>query len=178
MTNSECTPPSRTPLLVNLKRTSRIGPLVDRKAGTTFFAPMAVARATCGFTAGEEPPCVGKAWQPTQLSRLQRGPRPSPMFSSSLKFSCPLRNSVAWSGVRPGTGLPAVSVALVGLTPGSTAAAFAVDAPAAQLNSVRKTAPAAVETCDLRGLIHAPRASGRHSPSRIVFVFFVFFFFF
>src|SRR3569833_632691 len=127
-----------------------MGPLVDRKAGTMFFAPKAVARANRGFTAGEEPPCVGKDWQPTQLSRLKRGPRPSAIPSSSLKFSCPLLNSVIWSGVRPGTGLPAVSVALVGLTPGSTAAALAVDAPAAQLNSVRQTAPAVVETCDFK----------------------------
>src|ERR1700722_17846865 len=94
ITNSECTPPSRTPLAVNLKRASRMGPLVDKKVGTTLFAPKAVAMATCGFTAGAEPPCVGKEWQPTQTSRLKRGPRPSATCSACLKLAWPAKNKV------------------------------------------------------------------------------------
>src|ERR1700722_2194574 len=93
-TKSECTPPSRVPLDVNLKRASRMGPFADRKVGTTLLAPKAVARATCGFTAGAEPPWVGKAWQPTQMSRSKPGHRPLETNSSSLKVAEPLKNMV------------------------------------------------------------------------------------
>ena len=89
----------RTSKDVNEKKPSErypspIGPFVDRKVGTVLFAPKAVASATCGFTAGAEPPCVGNAWQPTQLSRLKRGPSPSVTCSSSLNEACPLKKSV------------------------------------------------------------------------------------
>ncbi len=112
------------------------------------FAPKAVAIATCGFTAGDDPPCVGKEWQPTQLSRLKRGPSPSVTVSSCLNEVCPWKNSVVWSVVRPGTGFPKVSVALVGLTPGSAAAAALAIATVKQLNKDITTAVAVFVTCE------------------------------
>src|SRR5882672_10295029 len=94
MTNNECTPPSRCPLDKNLKRASRIGPLALMNVGRMFLAPSAVATVACGLTGGDDPPCVGKLWQPSQLSRLKRGPSPSPRSSASLKLSCPRKKSV------------------------------------------------------------------------------------
>src|SRR6185295_5612176 len=59
MTNSACTPPSREPSGLNLKRASRTGPCSRRNEGTVLRAPNAVATATCGFTAGLVPPTAG-----------------------------------------------------------------------------------------------------------------------
>src|SRR5206468_2899398 len=88
-------------------------------------APAFVATATCGFKAGEEPPTVGKAWQPEQLSRLKRGPRPLPgasvpeTESTSWNVVFPLLNAASSPGVRllSGSPVPREAEALIG--PGS-----------------------------------------------------------
>jgi len=41
------------------KRTSRTGPSRRMNAGRRLRAPIAVAKATCGLTAGLEPPIAG-----------------------------------------------------------------------------------------------------------------------
>ena len=87
MTNSECTPPSRVPSGLNRNRASRMGPFSVMNEGILFLAPKAVAMATWGLTAGDEPPPAGWMWQPWQLSRLKRGPRPSPTPSASANSS-------------------------------------------------------------------------------------------
>src|SRR5882724_3644446 len=128
MTNNECTPPSRAPEGVNLKRASRIGPLAVMNVGRMFLAPSAVATVACGLTGGDEPPWVGKLWQPSQLSRLKRGPSPCPRSSFSAKLSCPRKNRVFWSAVSPAIGSPVLTP---GRTPGSVAA-LAADTVIAQ----------------------------------------------
>ena len=51
--------------------------------------PLRLANATCGFTAGLEPPTAGCEWQPPQLSRFMVGPSPSATFSASAKSALP-----------------------------------------------------------------------------------------
>ena len=87
ITNRLCTPPSGDPSRLRTKRASRIGPLAVMNDGTTFFAPIKVATATCGFVAGLVPPILGWEWHPEQLSRLNLGPRPSGPASTSWKTS-------------------------------------------------------------------------------------------
>src|SRR5580704_5884638 len=61
----------------NGNRASRVGPSAVMKngvvsAGATPF----LVNANCGLTAGPVPPTAGCAWHDTQLTELNRGPRP------------------------------------------------------------------------------------------------------
>src|SRR5262249_34181847 len=87
ITKRACTPPSGVPSGLRTKRASRTGPLAVMNDGTTFLAPCAVATATRGLVVGLEPPAASWEWQPAQLSRLKRGPKPSPTASTSSNTS-------------------------------------------------------------------------------------------
>ncbi len=137
VTKRACTPPSRAPFEENLKRASRAGPFIDRNDGILLRAPKAVPTVTCGLSGGDDPPAAGWLWQPTQLSRLKRGPRPSPIPSTSANVFWPSRNNVLWSGLRFASGSPAAG--LPPRTPGSVAAPAACAA-----NTNRKADVAAV----------------------------------
>ena len=117
MTKSEWTPPSRLPSNLYWNRASRIGPSSLMNDGTLFWAPKALATATCGFIAGEVPPVAGWMWQPPQLSRLKRGPRPSPTPSASSYSTRPAWKNISSLGVRPGSDPPAPASPV--RTPGS-----------------------------------------------------------
>ena len=123
-TNSAWTPPSRVPLGLCLNRASRTGPSRVMNDGTTLRAPKAVATSTCGFTAGLVPPMAGWEWQPTQLSRLKRGPSPSSSGSASWNSSSPAVKRSGCNPVRPSSILPAP--AGPGRTPGSLAKNWAL----------------------------------------------------
>src|SRR5262245_13550153 len=90
-----------------MNRTSRTGPSADRKDGTRSRPPLAVAKATCGLTAGLVPPIAGCAWQPPQPSRFIVGPRPSSTSSASLKSSRPCSKNLCSLAVRPAIASPA-----------------------------------------------------------------------
>src|SRR5882757_1171767 len=107
ITNRLCTPPSGDPSRLRTKRASRIGPLAVTNGGTTFFAPIKVATATCGFVVGLVPPIVGWEWHPEQLSRLNLGPRPSGPASTSWKTSFATSKKPRSRSLRPGSAPPA-----------------------------------------------------------------------
>jgi hypothetical protein len=52
-------------------------PNLSTSDGTSLTAPALVATSSCGLVAGLLPPIAGCAWQPAQLSKLNRGPRPA-----------------------------------------------------------------------------------------------------
>src|SRR5262245_26035871 len=110
ITNSACTPPSGDPSRLRTKRASRTGPFCLMKEGTVFVAPSLVATATCGLTAGADPPVAGCEWQPTHESRLKRGPRPSATPSTSSNVSLAASNKSVCSVVSPGIAPPAPAV--------------------------------------------------------------------
>src|SRR5216684_111401 len=120
ITNRLCTPPSGDPSRLRTKRASRTGPLAVMNGGTTFFAPIKVATATCGFVAGLVPPIVGWEWHPEQLSRLNLGPRPSGPASTSWKTSFATSKYWRSTSLRPVSAPPAPGSPP--LTPGSVGA--------------------------------------------------------
>jgi hypothetical protein len=61
MVKMSCTPPSRVPSGLRIKRTSRTGPFAVMKGGTVLPGAMVGAFANCGFAAGLEPPVAGWA---------------------------------------------------------------------------------------------------------------------
>ncbi len=77
------------------------------KGGIVLVAPCAVAACSCGLVVGLDPPTDGCAWQPLQLSRLNRGPNPFETESTSVKifFAALKKFSSFW--LRPGSGPPA-----------------------------------------------------------------------
>src|SRR5580658_7453454 len=90
------------------------------KDGTLFCAPSNIATATSGFVDGLVPPTVGWAWQPAQLFRLNRGPRPVPLIvpagaslivpdteATSLNWASAAVNKLSSAGPRPGSAPPA-----------------------------------------------------------------------
>src|SRR4051812_36026884 len=107
ITNRPCTPPSGDPSRLRTKRASRIGPLAVMNDGTTFFAPIKVATATCGFVAGLVPPIVGWEWHPEQLSRLNVGPRPSAAASTPWKPPFATSKYCRSPSLSPGSAPPA-----------------------------------------------------------------------
>src|SRR6266849_9717870 len=141
ITNRPCTPPSGDPSRLRTKRASRIGPLAVTNGGTTFFAPIKVATATCGFVAGLVPPIVGWEWHPEQLSRLNLGPRPSGPASTSWKTSFATSKYCRSTSLRPVSAPPAPGSPP--LTPGSVGA-LRDDDPAELLFCPRAAALAVV----------------------------------
>src|SRR5262249_19993877 len=121
MTKRSCTPPSGVPFGLFTNRASRTGPFALMKDGTVFFAPFAVATATCGFTGGLEPRVAGSAWHPPQRSKLNRGPNPRGTVSTSLNRSVAAVKKATSFAPRPGSGPPAPGAPPRG--PGSTAVA-------------------------------------------------------
>src|SRR5437588_5647365 len=77
---SACTPPSRIVFVggsTYLYLASRTGPFSVMKYGSVFVALSLRATANWGLIPGLDPPLAGCAWQPTQLSILNRGPSPA-----------------------------------------------------------------------------------------------------
>src|SRR3982074_2661760 len=97
MVKMSWTPPSGVPSGFLINRASRTGPLLVTKKGTRLVAPSRVATFTCGLIDGLEPPIAGCAWQPAQLFKLKRGPRPLP----SSPFSEPDTESTSLNAWRP-----------------------------------------------------------------------------
>src|SRR5262245_33673376 len=98
------------------------------KDGTTLLAPKAFASGTWGLSLGLLPPTAGWMWQPAQLSRLKRGPRPSATVSDSAKSALPASKSAVCVVLSPLTDLPAPASSF--RTPGSLATNCPVADPA------------------------------------------------
>src|SRR6476620_8329335 len=120
--NSACTPPS------DRNRTSLIGPLLLMiLSATSRLTWVAGAAVICGFVAGLEPPAAGKLWQPPQLVKLNRGPKPSSVFGivpltdeTSLNASKPVAKNFPSISDNPVIGPPAPAAPV--RTPGSVCA--------------------------------------------------------
>ena len=146
---SACTPPSRVASGFSTNLASRTGPSSVMNDGTRSLPPSLLANATwglgtlpnggvpnCGF--GLVPPSAGWIWQPPQLSRFIRGPRPSATASTSAKSSAPALKNAPWFAVKSRNALPAP--ASPSRTPGSRAEGSTEDA-----GSVRSRNKAAID---------------------------------
>lgn len=116
--------------------------------------PSFVATAIWGLTAGLEPPMSGCAWQPAQLSRLNRGPRPASVSemdpwtdATSWKTSFATGNTCCSKDVRPGS-IPPAPVGLV-----RTLGSRAVVRKAVELESRAKTGATSSKALQTRRVV-------------------------
>ena len=77
MVNRLWTPPSRSPLLWNLKRTSRKAPSGSSKLGTVLVPPNRWATRWAALCLVAVPPILGCEWQVKHWSALKTGPMPA-----------------------------------------------------------------------------------------------------
>src|SRR5579862_341564 len=156
----------------NGKRASRVGPWAVMNVGVVSFGPampLAIA-VNSGLLAPPVPPTVGCEWQPAQLLKLKRGPRPL--------LAVPEMASEFWKRVRPllkksctpvgvfaatelsGSGLVAVAPACPLIAPGRTPGS--VCAKATPLPETTKIAAHSAAGCNLFAmtLFSLPRLRG------------------
>src|ERR1700732_431271 len=97
--------------------------------GMWLCAPPSVDIAICGFIVGDVPPTAGCAWQPAQLSKLNRGPSPSGAPLGVEKEAAPSVKNFGSTPVKPAIALPAPGAPA--RTPGSFALVSSSSAQAA-----------------------------------------------